>query len=194
MPKSNRINKLSKKQEMFCRYYVSNGHNATKAAISAGYKKKNARSTSSENLTKPNIQAFIEKLEQPVGVADLLFNIGFSKMRSEKYEEARVFLESSLQIQEQKIDNIKKAKTLNLLSLIELQLQNNFYALEQLIDAQECLSGREKDLNAIINFNMSQVYRVRDDFVNLQESPAIFVSLNDTLTKRIKAIEEGTFE
>ncbi|MCG3219344.1 MAG: tetratricopeptide repeat protein, partial [Candidatus Heimdallarchaeota archaeon] len=110
-----------------------------------------------------------EKLEQPVGVADLLFNIGFSKMRSEKYEEARVFLESSLQIQEQKIDNIKKAKTLNLLSLIELQLQNNFYALEQLIDAQECLSGREKDLNAIINFNMSQVYRVRDDFVKATE-------------------------
>ncbi len=66
MPKSNRINKLTKKQEMFCRFYVSNGHNGTQAAIGAGYSENTARSTASENLTKPNIKAFVEKLEAPV--------------------------------------------------------------------------------------------------------------------------------
>lgn len=51
---------------MFCRYYVSNGHNATRAAISAGYSKNTAREIARENLTKPYIKAFIDKLEEPV--------------------------------------------------------------------------------------------------------------------------------
>jgi len=66
MPKSNRKNKLTKKQEMFCREYVRNGHNGDNAAVFAGYSKSTARNIASENLTKPNIKAFIEKLEAPV--------------------------------------------------------------------------------------------------------------------------------
>ena len=66
MPKSNRISKLSKKQEMFCRYYVSNGHNATKAAISAGYSEKTAKVIAMENLTKPYLIDFVNELEKPV--------------------------------------------------------------------------------------------------------------------------------
>ncbi len=66
MPKSNRKNKLSHKQERFCKEYVANGHNGTQAAISAGYSKKTAKVIAMENLTKPNINEFIEKLEAPV--------------------------------------------------------------------------------------------------------------------------------
>ena len=66
MPKLKEKNKLTKKQEMFCRFYVSNGHNGKQAAIGAGYSENTARSTASENLTKPNIKAFVEKLEAPV--------------------------------------------------------------------------------------------------------------------------------
>lgn len=57
---------LTKKQELFCRHYVKNGHNGTKAAISAGYSKKIANRIAAENMTKPVISAFIKKLEEPV--------------------------------------------------------------------------------------------------------------------------------
>ncbi|WBA79565.1 terminase small subunit [Endozoicomonas sp. GU-1] len=49
--------KLSPKQEAFCRAYITNGGNATQAAISAGYSKKTARVVGAENLTKPAIKA-----------------------------------------------------------------------------------------------------------------------------------------
>jgi phage terminase small subunit len=66
MLKLNQKNKLTKKQEMFCREYVSNGHNGTQAAIGAGYSKKTAAEIAKENLIKPYIKSFIQELEQPV--------------------------------------------------------------------------------------------------------------------------------
>jgi len=66
MPKLKEKNKLTKKQEMFCRFYVSNGHNGKQAAISAGYSKKTAKVIAMENLTKPYLKSFIEELEKPV--------------------------------------------------------------------------------------------------------------------------------
>ncbi len=66
MSKAKEKNKLTKKQEMFCRFYVSNGHNGKQAAISAGYSKKTAKVIAMENLTKPYLKEFIEELEQPV--------------------------------------------------------------------------------------------------------------------------------
>ncbi len=66
MHKLKEKNKLTKKQEMFCREYVANGHNGTQAAISAGYSKKTAKVIAMENLTKPYLKEFIEELEQPV--------------------------------------------------------------------------------------------------------------------------------
>ena len=66
MPKLKEKNKLTNKQEMFCREYVRNGHNGDAAAVFAGYSKSTARNIASENLTKPNIKAFVEKLEAPV--------------------------------------------------------------------------------------------------------------------------------
>ena len=51
---------LTEKQLAFCEYYIECG-NATEAAIKAGYSEKTARSTGSENLTKPDISEYIEK-------------------------------------------------------------------------------------------------------------------------------------
>lgn len=53
--------KLTKKQKKFCIEYAKTG-NATQSAIKAGYKEKTAREMGCENLTKPNILAYIEKL------------------------------------------------------------------------------------------------------------------------------------
>jgi phage terminase small subunit len=56
---------LTHKQEMFCREYIIDG-NATRAAIAAGYSEKTAYSIGEENLKKPEIMQFIEKLRAPI--------------------------------------------------------------------------------------------------------------------------------
>lgn len=52
---------LTPKQKMFCEEYLID-LNATQAAIRAGYSAKTASSISSENLLKPEIQEYIERL------------------------------------------------------------------------------------------------------------------------------------
>lgn len=54
------MDKITDKQKKFCDYYLELG-NASEAAIKAGYSKKTARITGCENLTKPNIKAYIEE-------------------------------------------------------------------------------------------------------------------------------------
>ncbi|MCK5600470.1 terminase small subunit [Candidatus Pacearchaeota archaeon] len=54
-------NKLTQKQEQFCREYIID-FNATQAAIRAGYSKKTANRTGSENLSKPDIQKRLVEL------------------------------------------------------------------------------------------------------------------------------------
>ena len=56
-------NKLTAKQQAFCERYVSNGFNATQAAISAGYSENTAQQMGAENLTKPLIAEFIFKFK-----------------------------------------------------------------------------------------------------------------------------------
>lgn len=55
--------KLTPKQQAFCDYYIASG-NATEAAIKAGYSKNTAYSIGSENLTKPEIQSYIQVQSQ----------------------------------------------------------------------------------------------------------------------------------
>jgi len=53
--------KLTDKQAAFCREYLRD-LNATQAAIRAGYSKKTARQTGTENLSKPAVSTYISKL------------------------------------------------------------------------------------------------------------------------------------
>ena len=53
--------KLTDKQKRFCEEYVID-LNLTAAAIRAGYSEKTARQIGCENLTKPNIQEYIQRL------------------------------------------------------------------------------------------------------------------------------------
>ena len=50
---------MSEKQKVFCDFYVET-LNQTEAAILAGYSKKTARTTGSENMTKPYIKEYID--------------------------------------------------------------------------------------------------------------------------------------
>ena len=54
------MKKLTIKQKKFADEYIKLG-NATQAAINAGYSKKTARKIGSENLTKPDIKAYIDE-------------------------------------------------------------------------------------------------------------------------------------
>lgn len=56
---------LTPKQERFCQEYLID-LNATQAAIRAGYAEKTARNIACENLTKPNIQEYIQKLQEGI--------------------------------------------------------------------------------------------------------------------------------
>lgn len=51
---------LTIKQELFVAAYCSNGYNATKAAIYAGYSEKTAKEIGSQNLSKPDIAEAID--------------------------------------------------------------------------------------------------------------------------------------
>lgn len=57
------MTKLTDKQELFCREYLID-LNATQAAIRAGYSEKTAHSIGAENLTKPEIEGYIQSLKQ----------------------------------------------------------------------------------------------------------------------------------
>lgn len=57
------MSKLTRKQDMFCRYYVANGFNATQAALKAGYSKDTASEIGCENLKKLQIAEKVEELK-----------------------------------------------------------------------------------------------------------------------------------
>lgn len=80
-------NKLTPKQSLFCKEYLVD-LNATQAAIRAGYSKNSARQTASANLSKPDIQNYIQELmkkrEKKIektgkDVIEELAKLGFSK-------------------------------------------------------------------------------------------------------------------
>ena len=52
---------LRTRQKMFAEYYLSNGFNATQAALSAGYSKKTAYAIGIENLKKLEIKEYISQ-------------------------------------------------------------------------------------------------------------------------------------
>lgn len=66
---------LTEKQKIFCREYILDW-NGTRAAIAAGYSEKTAGVIASENLTKPNVKAHIQAIQE-----DLEKVAGISRLR-----------------------------------------------------------------------------------------------------------------
>jgi len=114
------LKKLTIKQKKFADEYIISG-NATQAAINAGYSEKTARKIGSENLTKPDIKAYIDermkKLEEEA-IADQAEVLKFLTriMRDEEKEEVLVNIGNFEQeIQTMKVsakDRIKAAELL----------------------------------------------------------------------------------
>ena len=60
IPDRKAVNTLTPRQQKFCDEYLISG-NATDAAIKAGYSRKTAKQTGSENLAKPDLRAYIDE-------------------------------------------------------------------------------------------------------------------------------------
>jgi phage terminase small subunit len=56
----------SKRLESFARQYVILGFNGERAAIAAGYARKNAKVTASRLLTKANVKALVQRFAAPI--------------------------------------------------------------------------------------------------------------------------------
>ncbi|WDS50806.1 terminase small subunit [Streptococcus phage BV-0002] len=89
-----KLSKLTLKQKRFAEEYMISA-NATAAAIKAGYSKKTARSIGQENLTKPDIKAYIderlEKLEsEKIATQEEVLQYLTSIMRGDQQEETLI--------------------------------------------------------------------------------------------------------
>lgn len=76
---------LTEKQKIFCREYIFDW-NATRAAKAAGYSEQTAYSIGSENLKKPEIQAYIAAIQK-----DLEKIAGISRLRVLREHEKMAF-------------------------------------------------------------------------------------------------------
>jgi phage terminase small subunit len=85
MKKVKEAEELTGKQKLFCEEYIFD-FNATRAAKAAGYSEETARSIGSENLSKPDIQAYIKVLQ-----SDLERTSGISRLRVLREHEKLAF-------------------------------------------------------------------------------------------------------
>lgn len=85
MSKKSLAEELTGKQKRFCEEYIFD-FNGTRAAIAAGYSENTAPEIASENLTKPNIQAYIKVLQ-----SDLEKTSGISRLRVLREHEKLAF-------------------------------------------------------------------------------------------------------
>jgi phage terminase small subunit len=92
---------LTEKQKRFADYYIESG-NATEAAVKAGYSEKTARFIGAENLTKPNIIAYVDKIlgakdKERIASQDEVLEFLTSVMRGEVIEKIPVLVGGGMQ-------------------------------------------------------------------------------------------------
>jgi phage terminase small subunit len=92
---------LTEKQKRFADYYIESG-NATEAAVKAGYSEKTARFIGAENLTKPNIIAYVDKLlgakdKERIASQDEVLEFLTSVMRGDVVEKIPVLVGGGMQ-------------------------------------------------------------------------------------------------
>lgn len=83
--KAKKVEELTGKQKRFCEEYIFD-FNATRAAKEAGYSEDTAYSIGSENLKKPEIQAYIKELQ-----SDLERTSGISRLKILREHEKLAF-------------------------------------------------------------------------------------------------------
>lgn len=107
---------LTKKQDLFCRNYVANGHNGTEAAISAGYSKHTAKQIATENLSKLYLVEFINTLEKPIK-DKLGLDKNWVLTRLKRYSEANITDFFEIKTQDIAVGKGDKKRTLSIQSI-----------------------------------------------------------------------------
>lgn len=62
---------MTARQKRFCEEFVKTG-NAKQSAISAGYSEKTAKQMGTENLSKPDLQSYIQELQEKIKNENIL--------------------------------------------------------------------------------------------------------------------------
>lgn len=98
---------LTEKQKRFADYFIESG-NATEAAVKAGYSEKTARFIGAENLTKPNIHAYIDEMlgkkdNERIASQDEVLEFLTSVMRGEVIERVPLLVGQGMQ---ELVDNV----------------------------------------------------------------------------------------
>lgn len=162
---------LKDKQKRFCEEYVID-LNATQAAIRAGYSETTARSIASENLSKPDIQDYLSKLQTELSnkngdlvqkVIDELVKVGFSNIQD--YLGVGNEVKDLSEIDPQKaaaVSSVKKSltefgdeETGGTKTVIEFKLWDKISALEKLGKHLGIFEADNKQKSAIIKVSVS---------------------------------------
>lgn len=98
---------LTEKQKRFADYFIESG-NATEAAVKAGYSERTARFIGAENLTKPNICAYIDEMlgkkdNERIASQDEVLEFLTSVMRGEVIERVPLLVGQGMQ---ELVDNV----------------------------------------------------------------------------------------
>jgi phage terminase small subunit len=67
-----KLTKMTPRERKFCKCYIACKFNGTEAAIKAGYSRNGAKVTASRLLTKPNVQAELQRLMAPIDEAYIM--------------------------------------------------------------------------------------------------------------------------
>lgn len=136
---------LTTKQQAFVEAYLSNGFNATQAALSAGYSEKTARSIGSENLTKPDISEVIQQR-----IAEMTMSADEALMRLSDHARGTMedfvtvkgglaFIDLNRAIERQQLHLLKKFKVTD--KGVEIELYDAQAALVHILKEQHLKSG-----------------------------------------------------
>ena len=113
------------RQRKFAKYYVKTG-NGAKAARMAGYSPKAAKETASENLTKPNLKAYVDSLAAD---ADTVKQMTIEDIAAMTLNEAKSAKEAGARVRAQEL---------------LLKWKGAF------VDKVEDVTKRENDVNALL--------------------------------------------
>ena len=135
------MTELTFKQKQFCEFYVGSG-NASEAARLAGYSAKTARATGAENLTKPDVQEYINSLtkamaDERIATATERQRFWTSIMRGQMPEVESIQIKASEILAKAQGDFIQKVEVngnLELESMSDEQLDQRIQELMHIIN------------------------------------------------------------
>lgn len=148
---------LTTKQRAFVEAYLANGFNATRAAITAGYSARTARSIGAENLTKPDIAGLISKRlrEMSMSADEALYRLSEQARGSiEDLLDAQQHLNLAEAAQRGKLHLVKELTVTSIapgVEQVKVKLYDAQAALVHVLKEQHLRAGEPTERNEIVD-------------------------------------------